>query len=123
MKYLKDKKIISLLVILFLFTVVYFVAANKVSYAFSDNADVTHLYNKTITIIKKCALTYAKKNPDIFKKESIAYIKVQDLIDNDLLVANSDGQLINPLDSSTSLNDNIIKLKKEDGKIDVTVDS
>ena len=122
MKFLKDKKIVGLIVVLVVFTVIYFVAVNKVSYAFSDVYDVNDSYHKTIDTIKKCAEAYGEQNLDMFKKDNIVYIKVQDLIDNKMLVPNSSGNIDNPLKNNETLNSNIIKLKYEDEKIIVEVD-
>ena len=123
MKFIKDKKIIALISILFVFTIAYFIIINHISFAFSDKYDVNESYNILINTIQKCATAYAEKNPDLFKTEKTVYIKVQDLIDNNLLIANSDGLIINPLDPNSEMNSNIIKLKTENDKIVVSVDS
>ena len=73
-------------------------------------------------MIKKCALTYASNNKNLFKEENIVYIKVQDLIDSNILLANEEGIITNPLKNNESMNNNVVKLKLEDGKVDVTVD-
>lgn len=123
MKIFKDKKIIFLTIILVVFTIGYFVVVNKVSYAFSNNYDLEKAYNNTIKTIEECAIAYGEKNPDLFNEENIVYIKVQDLIDNELLVANKDGNIQNPLKENETLNTNIVKIKKEKEKISVEVDS
>ena len=106
-----------------MFTIIYFVAVNKASYAFSSDYDVNDSYQSTIDTIKKCAVAYGKQNNELFKKDNIIYVKVQDLIDNNLLAANSDGKIINPLNSNENLNSNIVKIKKEKDNIEVEVDS
>jgi len=123
MNYFKDKKIIALVIVLFVFTIGYFGVVNHVSHAFSSNYNAKESYNILINTIKECSKAYVKNNTDLFKQDSIAYIKVQDLIDNDLLVANSDGNIVNPLNESESLNSNIIKIKVEEEEIIVSVDS
>lgn len=123
MKILKDKKIIVLVLVLIIFTIGYFIIANKISYAFTTDYDLTASYNNVIETIKECAKVYANNNSDLFNHEDIIYIKVQELIDNNLLVANEEGNISNPLDKSKSLNSNVIKIKKEDDKITVEVDS
>lgn len=123
MKIIKDKKIIVLIIVLTVFTIGYFVIANQVSYAFSANYDAADTYNKTIEVIKASAIVYAENNEKLFEKENTIYVKVQDLIDNNLLAADQEGNILNPLKANASLNSNVIKIKKEDGKITVEVDS
>lgn len=123
MKLLKDKKIIILAFILFLFSIGYFIIVNKISYAFSNNYDLNSLYENTIETIKKCAVKYGENNLELFENEKIIYVKVQDLIDANLLIANEDGNINNPLKENVILNSNIIKIKYENGKITAEVDS
>lgn len=123
MKRVKDKKMIILAVVLLIFTISYFIIANKISYAFENNYDLNNSYNDTIDTIKKCAIAYAKENKNLFNKEKIIYIKVQDLIDNSLLVANENGDIVNPLKNSENLNSNIIKIKYEGEEFTAEVDS
>lgn len=123
MKMFKDKKIIFLAAILAVFTIGYFVAVNKISYAFSDNYDLEKAYDNTIKTIEECAIAYGEKNSDLFNEENIIYIKVQDLIDNEILVTNKDGNIQNPLKENETLNTKIVKIKKEKDKISVEVDS
>lgn len=123
MKLLKDKKVIALVSILVIFTIGYFIIANKVSYAFSNSYDLNTTYENTIETIKKCAIAYGEKNLDLFEKEKIIYVKVQDLIDNNFLAANSEGKIVNPLKNNEVLNSNVIKIKYENEEITVEVDS
>lgn len=123
MNLLKDKKIIALIVILVVFTIGYFIAVNKVSYAFSNDINVEDSYNILIDTVKKCAIAYANNNESIFGEEKTAYIKVQDLIDNGYIATNEDGNISNPLNKDDILNTKIIKIKKDADKIEVEVDS
>lgn len=123
MKMIKDKKIIILAIVLTIFTIGYFVIVNKISYAFANNYDLTSVYENRIETIKKCAIAYGENNLDLFKEEKIIYVKVQDLIDNNLLAANAEGNIINPLKENETLNTNIIKIKYENDEITAEVDS
>ena len=122
MKIFKDKLFFILISVLVIFTIVYFIIVNKVSYAFVVSNDNSYAYNSLINVIKECSLTYAKKN-NVFKDENIVYIKVQDLIDNNLLVPTDGTNVISPLDHKTVMNSNLIKLKKDYNEIIVEVDS
>lgn len=123
MKIIKDKKIIILILTLCVFTIGYFIAVNKISYAFDNNYDAKGAYNKIIETIEKCAIAYGEKNLDLFEESKIIYIKVQDLIDSSLLLPNESGNILNPTNEKESLNANVIKLKYENKKITVEVDS
>ncbi len=123
MKYLKDKKIISLIAILLVFTIGYFIVANKISYAFSNNYDTNESYKQTIDTIKKCAIAYGEQNKNLFENEKIIYIKVQDLIDNNLLAVDEKGNISNPLKENETLNSNVIKLKYENEVFEAEVNS
>ncbi len=123
MKTINDKKIIILGAILLVFTIGYFVIINKVSYAFVNDYDPNKVYDETIDTIKKSAIAYGTNNPDLFQEEDTVYKKVQDLIDANLLVPNEEGNIVNPLKEEETLNDNVIKIKKEKDKITVEVDS
>lgn len=123
MKMLKDKKIIALMSLLLVFTIVYFVAANNISYAFDNDSNINEVYSSTVEMIKKSAIMYAQKTPDIFKESKIVYIKVQDLINANYLIPDENGNIVNPLNENDTLNNNIIKLKSEDDKIVVEIDN
>ena len=123
MKKIKDKKIIVLLVILIVFTIGYFVIVNHISYAFSDEYDPSVLYNKTIDVIKEASILYAEKNEQLFEKDKVIYVKVQDLIDNELLATNNEGNIINPTKKDEVMNSNIIKIKKDKNNYTAEVDS
>ena len=122
MKQIKDIKIILLISILTIFTISYFVIANKVSYAFVTDTDVNVSYNNLMKTIEEGAKVYASKNTDIFTEDNIAYIKVQDLIDNNLIAPNDNGNIVNPLDKDDILNSKIIKIKKENDNLIVEID-
>ena len=115
-KLLEDKKIIILVAILFIFTIAYFISINGFSYAFSTEYDTEYAYKTTVDTIKKSAITYATNNQDIFSEDKIVYMKVQDLINNNILATNSDGNVINPINGN-SLNEHLIKIKKDKDKI------
>ena len=123
MKIFQDKKIIILISILTIFTISYFIIANKISYAFLQDYNIEDSYNQTMEVIKECAIAYGEKNPDLFKEDDITYIKVQDLIDNNYIATNEDGNISNPLKESETLNSNVIKLKKTNDEITAEIDS
>ena len=122
MSLVKDKKILILGIILLVFTIIYFIIANQISYAFVTEYDTEAAYEDTIETIKKSALYYANNNPDIFAEQNVKVIKVQDLIDEQLYVPNSNGDVQNPTNKEETLNENRITLRKETDGIVVTID-
>ena len=125
MKFYKDKKIISLGVILVLFTIVYFVVANKLSYAFSDGLDEEAMYEDVIEVITKSAVAYGYANVDLLQESEnkTIYPKVQDLIDEGFLIADEDGNIVNPINTNKLLNSYGLKIKYNDGKVSAEVNS
>lgn len=121
MKKIKDKKIIILAIVLLVYTIGYFVIINKVSYAFDNNIDVNKLYNVRVDVITSCAISYGEDNKDSFNEEGLLYITVQTLVDNNYLVADTDGKITNYLDETETLNDKKIRLKNIDGKISAEI--
>lgn len=122
MSFLKDKKIISLLIVLSFFTIIYFISVNKISYAFDSSKYSKESYNSLIDTIKKCSKQYAINNNDIFNEENVAYIKVQDLIDSGFIIPNSGENIVSPLDNKTIMNSIVIKIKKDNNNINYEIE-
>lgn len=120
-KRLKDKKIIALVVVLLLFTITYFVSINSFSYAFSPIDDQNDAYKITSDTIKKAAISYGENHKELFKDSSVTYIKVQDLIDNKILAANKEGNIVNPINNE-NMNTQIIKIRNDEGLITAEFD-
>ena len=123
MKIWQDKKIIALGIILMVFTIGYFIIVNKISYAFETNYNVEEEYNSTIETIKASAIAYGSNHLDLFNESDTVYIKVQDLIDNNVLIPDEEGNITNPLKTNESLNSNIVKMKYENQEVSAEVDS
>lgn len=121
MKKIKDVKIIILGLIIFVFTIGYFLIVNKVSYAFENNYDIKGVEETKMNIISKCAELYGKNHADEFNEEGVIYITVQNLIDEGYLAANNEGEIININDTSESLNDKKIRIKSIDGNISAEI--
>ncbi len=122
MSLVKDKKILVLGIILIVFTIIYFIIANQISYAFEPKYDVEAAYEATIETIKKSAEYYATNNPDIFAEQNVKVIKVQDLIDQQLYTPNSQGDVSDPINNEETLNEKRITIRKETDGIVVTID-
>lgn len=106
----------ELLIFIGIFTIIYFVIANKVSYVFNHdyNAD---MYALTMDSIETKAEIYGKYKKDLFKDKSSAYITVDDLAKENFVTTDDKGEVEDPRDSSKSLNDLKIKLINKDDVI------
>lgn len=110
---------ISAFVILIVFTIVYFIMANKASYNFSTDFE-TELYNLKIDNIKKQAKLYGENTTDLFKDKTDVYITVADLAQVDYVI-NNDGIVTDPRNENKNLNDVKIKLTYKNDEVTVKV--
>ena len=112
MEKLKDIKLLTCLVVLLLFTIGYFLMVNKISYAFDSTVDLSKSHDKKIKVIEECSKKYASINDNLFNEDDTVYIKVSDLVKADLLATNREENVVDILNDKI-LNDNVIKIKKE----------
>ena len=110
---------ICLFVILGVFTIGYFVVANKISYDFATDFE-TELYNLKISSIEDIAFIYATNTENVFGENKDVYITVDTLAQGGLLI-NNDGVVEDPRDSEKKLNDLKIKLTNDQDKITAKV--
>ncbi|MDE6284379.1 MAG: type II secretion system GspH family protein [Bacilli bacterium] len=110
----------ELLVVIAIFGVVYFIAANKVSYAFDTNYDV-ELYNQTITSIEECAIIYGENNLNLFTDTKDYYITIGDLAREGIILNNGQGSVTDPRDTNKTLNDLKVKITYENNKVTAKV--
>jgi len=106
--------------ILVVFTIVYFVVANNVSYAFVNN-DETYLYSHKINEIKLAGVEYVSLHEETFAESETVYITVDDLVKEGLLEADSDGKVRDPLNTVRTLNGIKIRLTKLEDGYDIKV--
>ncbi len=100
-----------------LFTIAFFAAAIRSSYAFPTGKENTR-YEEKMNIIKKCAETYGEENPDLFKEDENIYITVDELVKLNYLIADNDeGEVKDPSSEVKTLNDIKIRITSKDGKI------
>lgn len=112
MEKLKDIKLLTCLVVLLLFTIGYFLMVNKISYAFENSVDLSKSHDNKIKVIEECSKKYASINDNLFNEDDTVYIKVSDLVKADLLATNREENVVDILNDKI-LNDNVIKIKKE----------
>lgn len=110
---------ISLIVILVVFTIGYFVVANKISYDFTTDYE-KDLYDLKLNTIAKNAKIYGENNADLFAEAEDAYITVADLAKQEFII-NNEGIVVDPRDEEKNLNDLKIKLTKKDDEVTAKV--
>ena len=112
MEKLKDIKLLSCLAVLLVFTIGYFLMVNKISYAFENSVDLSNSHDNKIKVIEECSKKYDSINDNLFKEDDTIYIKVSDLVKADLLTTNREENVVDILNGKI-LDDNVIKIKKE----------
>ena len=112
MEKLKDIKLLSCLAVLLVFTISYFLMVNKISYAFDNSVDLSNSHDNKIKVIEECSKKYASINDNLFNEDDTIYIKVSDLVKADLLTTNREENVVDILNGKI-LDDNVIKIKKE----------
>lgn len=116
----KNKYLYITIGILIIFTIVYFVSANRISYSFVYDAKESS-YEAKLNYINIAAKTYATKNPDLFKEKDILYLSVNDLIEAKYLLADEDGNLKDPRSEVKTLNDLKLRITKNNDTFEVKV--
>lgn len=111
---------VELVIVIALFTVGYFVAANMLSYNFDVNYK-EDMYNLKIASIEEQAAIYAETQPDMFTESNDVYMTVEELALNNAVVSTSDGVVTDPRDNEESLNDLRVKITNDDSKITAEV--
>lgn len=86
--------IIELMIVIVVVGVLAFAAINKASYAFSDNNEaLKELEKQKTTLIENAAIRYGEEHMDIFEESKTTYIRVTDLIENNYLLVDEDGNI------------------------------
>ncbi len=106
--------------VLLVFTIGYFVVANNISYAFVNDEE-TLSYNHLINDIKIGSYKYINIHEELFSESDNAYILVDDLVEEELIDADSDGKVKDPTNPMKNLNSIKIRLTKTEIGYDVKV--
>ncbi len=111
---------IELLIVVLVFSLVYFVSVLNVTYAFETDTDEV-AYNQVINLIEKQAESYAFDTEGFFAEDDTVYIYVKDLVEFNYFKADENGNVVNPSIPSKYLNDEKIKVEKIGEKIVATI--
>ena len=103
--------------VVLVFTIIYFVTANKISYAFTDDA-AQELYQSKINLINNCATIYAKNNIELFDENNTIYMTVNELIEKGaLLPDDEEGNIKDPSSDIRTMNELKVRITQKEGKI------
>jgi len=120
----KGSTVIEMLIVVAAFTIVYLIGMVYVSHSI-PNVDSDSSYKNKIVIIEAAAKQYAEDNDGIVfpdgKNKTTIYVK--ELIKNNYLAANENGDLEDPRDINKNLNDLKITITKSNNKIEAKVKS
>ncbi len=111
---------VELLITIAIFTVIYFIGVYNVSHAFSYSPQEEE-YKAKIHLIEKQAVEYAKQDKTFFDKKNTVYLYVEDLVQANYLSSDKEGDVIDPRNSTKSLNNLKIKLIKEKKSIKASI--
>ena len=111
---------IELVIVIALFTVGYFVAANMLSYNFDVNYE-EDLNSLKISSIEEQATIYAEGHMDMFAESNDVYMTVEELALNNAIVSTSEGVVADPRDNEETLNDLRVKITNEDESVTAEV--
>lgn len=116
---IKSKNIIlyEIIGILILFTIAYFVAVNKASYAFAYD-ETSALYESKINLINKMATLYGENNLTLFEEEDTIYITVANLVEKEYIIADDEaGNVKDPTSDVKNLNELKIRITYKNGEV------
>lgn len=108
--------IVELSIVLGVFSICYFTAAWLISGKLNVNYE-EQMYEDKLTTIENGAVYYAKTHENLFEKENVAYITVEDLAKSNIVRSQDNYEVIDPRDNDSTMNNIKIKLTNENEKI------
>ena len=108
---------VELIIVVVLLGIVAFITINKTSYAFQ--MDDRKVEEEVINLIEVQAQDYAQDHLELFKETNTTFILVNDLVENDYMIGNEEGLVLDPTDSNKNYNENKVKLEYNPEKNEV----
>ncbi len=121
MKFINDKKFLTLAIILLLFSISYFIVVNKISYAFVSDYNEDFYYDQVEKIIESSAKKYAEEYSAEFN-DGVKYITVQKLIDLGYLIPDESGDIKDPSNENSTFNNRQIYIRKTDDGFEIKIE-
>lgn len=116
----KGYGVVELVVILAVFSVGYFVAANTISKELNVNYKET-LYENKIAAIESQAEIYGKSNEEIFKDGNSVYMTIAELASANVVLYDKEGVVTDPRDEENDLNNLKVKITNENDLVTAKV--
>ena len=112
---------VELLIVVVLLGIVAFITINSTSYAFE--VDDKKAVNELVKLIELEAEEYGMDHLELFEDTTVTTITVEDLVNENLIGTDDEGQVLNPANSKESYNDKRIKLEynSKNNKITATL--
>ncbi len=112
---------VELLIVVVLLGIVAFITINSTSYAFE--VDDKKAVNELVKLIELEAEEYGMDHLELFEDTTVTTITVEDLVSENLIGTDDEGQVLNPANSKESYNDKRIKLEynSKNNKITATL--
>lgn len=107
---------VEILIVILVIGIIYFIAANNVSYAFEVNYEEA-LFDQTVESIEKMATMYGMQNLELFAEEKDYYITVGELAEQGVILNDGEGKVIDPRNEDKTLNDLKVKLTYENEEV------
>lgn len=120
MKNKKGYTAVELIVVIAVFTVGYFVAANILSKDFDVDYE-QDLYEEKITAIETQAAIYGENHNELFAESSDIYMTIEELALANVIISTSEGVVADPRNSEETLNDLRVKISNNDNKVTAEV--
>ena len=112
---------VELLIVVVLLGIVAFITINSTSYAFE--VDDKKAVNELVKLIELEAEEYGMDHLELFEDTTVTTITVEDLVSENLIGTDDEGQVLNPANNKESYNDKRIKLEynSKNNKITATL--
>ena len=114
----KGYTVVELVIVLAVFSLFYFIGVGVI--AKDINYEDT-MYEQKIAAIEEQASIYAKSKDELFKDSDTIYLTVKELADAAAIISNKDGEVTDPRDGKSNLNEVKVKITNIDSKVTAKV--
>ena len=111
---------VVLVIVIAVFTDGYFVTANLLSRDFDVDYE-QDLYDLKIAAIEEQAAIYGEAHTEIFAEGNDAYMTVEELALENVIISTSEGVVADPRNSEETLNDLRVKITSNDDEVTAEV--
>ncbi len=116
----KGYTVVELVIVLAVFSLFYFIGVGVIAKDINVNYEDT-MYEQKIAAIEEQASIYAKSKDELFKDSDTIYLTVKELADAAAIISNKDGEVTDPRDGKSNLNEIKVKITNIDSKVTAKV--